>query len=126
MARKKTFQQGTVIERKYSYGTAYILRYRIRKSDGSWQEKSETLNNCSSKKAALKTLADRLKSINEKNGRPVGNQTERTFRDLLDSKWSQYLDNQGVKPSTRYAYQSVGSKRSDNRYARTAGASMHR
>ena len=29
MARRKTFQQGTVVERKYEYGTAFILRYRI-------------------------------------------------------------------------------------------------
>src|SRR5215813_7809421 len=60
MARRKTFQQGTVIERKYEYGTAFILRYRIRKSDGSWQEKSETLKDCSSKKATLKILSERL------------------------------------------------------------------
>ena len=110
MARRKTFQQGTVVERKYEYGTAFILRYRIRKSDGSWQEKSETLRDCSSKKAALRVLSDRLKSINEKNGRTGSNQTERTFGDLLGSKWSQYLDNQSVKPSTRYAYASVLKK----------------
>ena len=52
MARRRTFQQGTVVERKYEYGTAFILRYRIRKPDGGWQEKSETLTDCSSKKAA--------------------------------------------------------------------------
>jgi integrase len=110
MARRKTFQQGTVVERKYEYGTAFILRYRIRKLDGGWQEKSETLTDCSSKKAALKVLSVRLQSINEKNGRTGSNQTERKFGDLLGSKWSQYLDNQSVKPSTRYAYASVLKK----------------
>src|SRR5215471_3831656 len=110
MARRKTFQQGTVVERKYAHGTAFILRYRIRKSNGGWQEKSETLADCSSKKAALKVLSTRLQSINEKNGRTGSNQTERTFGDLLGSKWSQYLDNQSVKPSTRYAYESVLKK----------------
>ncbi len=78
MARRKTFQQGTVVERKYAYGTAFILRYRIRKSDGGWEEKSETLNDCSSKKAALKILSDRLQKINDRNGRTGGNHTERT------------------------------------------------
>src|SRR5262249_13227631 len=96
MARRKTFQQGTVVERKYEYGTAFILRYRLRKLDGGWQEKSETLTDCFSKKAALKVLSTRLQSINEKNGRTGSNQTERTFGNLLGSKWSQYLDNQSV------------------------------
>ncbi|PYR83374.1 MAG: hypothetical protein DMG19_19285 [Acidobacteria bacterium] len=111
MARRKTFQQGTVVERKYEYGTAFILRYRIRKTDGGWQEKSETLNDCSSKKAALKILSTRLHSINERNGRTGGSHTERKFGDLLDSKWFEYLENQSVKPSTRYAYESVLKKR---------------
>jgi integrase len=110
MARRKTFQQGTVVERKYEYGTAFILRYRIRKLDGGWQEKSETLSDCSSKKAALKVLSMRLQSINEKNGRMGSHQTERKFGDLLGSKWSRYLDNQSVKASTRYAYGSVLKK----------------
>ena len=110
MARRKTFQQGTVVERKYAHGTAFILRYRIRKPNGGWQEKSETLADCSSKKAALKVLSTRLHSINEKNGRTGSNQTERKFGDLLGSKWSQYLDNQSVKPSTRYAYDSILKK----------------
>jgi Phage integrase, N-terminal SAM-like domain len=110
MARRKTFQQGTVVERKYEYGTAFILRYRIRKLDGGWQEKSETLSNCSSKKAALKILSTRLQDINEKNGRTGSNQAERTFGDLLGSKWSEYLDKQSVKPSTGYAYESVLKK----------------
>src|SRR5262245_916897 len=67
-ARRKTIQTGTVGEREYAYGTAFILRYRIRTLDGGWQEKSETLADCSSKKAALKVLASRLQTINEKNG----------------------------------------------------------
>src|SRR5215813_7809422 len=45
--------------------------------------------------------------INERNGRPVGDHKERTFEDLLGSKWSQYVDNQCIKPSTRCAYASV-------------------
>jgi hypothetical protein len=47
---------------------AFILRYRVRKLDGGWHEKSETLSDCSSKKAALKILNTRLQSINERNG----------------------------------------------------------
>jgi len=110
MARRMTFQQGIVVERKYAHGTAFILRYRIRKPNGGWQEKGETLADCSSKKAALKVLSARLQNINEKNGRTASNQTERKFGDLLGSKWSQYLDNQSVKPSTRYAYDSILKK----------------
>jgi len=34
MARKKSYQRGTVIERNYDYGMAYVLRYRIRNSTG--------------------------------------------------------------------------------------------
>jgi integrase len=89
---------------------AFILRYRVRKLDGGWHEKSETLSDCSSKKAALKIINTRLQSINERNGRTGSTHTERTFGDLLGSNWSQYLDNQSVKPSTRYAYKSVLKK----------------
>ena len=111
MARKrKTFQQGSVVERRYEYGTAFILRYRVRTIDGGWQEKSETLEDCSSKKAALKVLSTRLQSVNEKNGRASTDHTERTFSDLLESKWPDYLNNQGVKPSTRYSYNAIQKK----------------
>src|SRR5262245_3909464 len=109
-ARSTTFQQGTVVERKYTYGTAFILRYRIRKPNGGWQGKRETLPDCSSKKAALQVLSTRLQSINKKNGRADSNQTERKFGDILGSKWSRYLDKQNVKPSSRYSYASVLKK----------------
>ena len=51
-----------------------------------------------------------MHSINERNGRTGGSHTERKFGDLLDSKWFEYLENQSVKPSTRYAYESVLKK----------------
>ena len=108
--RRKTYQQGSVVERRYEYGTAYILRYRRRTIDGRWEEKSETLSDCQTKKDALKVLATRLKDVNEKNGRADANEPERTFSDLLDSKWPDYLDNQGVKASTRYSYSAVLKK----------------
>ena len=50
MARKKSFQRGSVREQKYKSGPVYILRYRIREPDGSWTEKSETLRGCPNKK----------------------------------------------------------------------------
>src|SRR5262245_15846685 len=106
----KDISTGNCGRRKYAHGTAFILRYRIRKPNGGWQEKSETLADSSSKKAALKVLSARLQNINEKNGRTASNQTERKLGDLLGSKWSQYLDNQSVKPSTRYAYDSILKK----------------
>ena len=41
MARK-SYQQGKVVTRKYKYGTAFILRYRVKRPDGSWMQKSMT------------------------------------------------------------------------------------
>ena len=41
MARK-SYQQGKVVTRKYKYGIAFILRYRVRRPDGSWMQKSMT------------------------------------------------------------------------------------
>ncbi len=106
MARK-SYQQGKVVTRKYKYGTAFILRYRVRQPDGSWIEKSETLRDCKDKKTAQRRLGERLGRINSKNGagaEPIS--ASRTFADIVGSPWMHYLDNGDVKPSTRYSYDS--------------------
>ena len=109
MARKKSYQRGTVIERNYDYGMAYVLRYRVRNSEGGWTEKSETLKDCRTKKAAMKELAKRLESINAGNG-GLAPRAGKRFSDLFVSDWPNYLDNAGVKPSTRYSYESILKK----------------
>lgn len=106
MARKKSksYQRGSIVARKRRYGTAYILRYRVRNGD-TWVEKSETLEDCPNRKTALEELNKRLKSVNKDNSTPKPR--EITFNELLESHWADYLDTQAIKPSTRYGYGSI-------------------
>ena len=55
MARK-SFQRGSVTERRYKSGKVYILQYRIRRPGGGWIQKSETLRDCPDKKTARRKI----------------------------------------------------------------------
>lgn len=109
MARKKSYQKGTVREVKAKSGLLFKLRYRRRRPEGGWTEITETLRDCLSKKAARKVLDERLQQINASNG-GVASGGLRKFADILGSVWPQYLDAQNVKESTRYTWSSIVRK----------------
>lgn len=108
-ARRQSYQRGCVVERQYDYGKVFMLRFRARKPDGGWMQKTETLRDCPNKKQALKRLEERLKEINSSNGGSV-ERSEKQFSDLLASLWPAYLDNNGIKASTRGPYESTIQK----------------
>lgn len=109
MARKRrSYQQGSVKEVQLKSGSAFRLRYRKRKPDGGWAEFTETLRDCPSKKAAQKTLDDRLQKINGSNGGMT--QGLKTMSDLLQSVWPNYLTKQRVKGSTRSSWDTIVNK----------------
>jgi len=108
MARRKSYQKGTVIEVKVRSGTVYRLRYRKRRPEGGWAEFTETLRDCANKKAARKILDDRLQAINGSNGGTA--QRLKTMSDFLKSVWPNYLTKQRVKDSTRASWESMTQK----------------
>ena len=94
MARK-SFQKGTVLERRYDYGTTYIARWRERDPEGGWREKSKTLRDCPDKKTAQKELDRILRQINRRNGVAAYRANVR-FNDLLGKHWPNYLKSADV------------------------------
>ena len=108
MARRKSYQQGTVIEVKGKRLTVFRLRYRRRKPEGGWAEFTETLRDCANKKAARKILDDRLQAINGSNGGTA--QRLKTMSDFLKSVWPNYLTTQRVKDSTRASWKTMTQK----------------
>jgi len=104
MARK-SFQKGTVVERKYEYGTTYIARWREKDPEGRWKEKSKTLRDCPDKKTAQKELDRILREINRRNG-AAAYQANVRFNDVLGKHWPNYLKSADVKPSTQQAWKS--------------------
>jgi integrase len=106
MARK-SYQKGTIIERSYRDGSPkFVLRYRERKPDGEWSEKTETLRGVTSRREAQRILDNRLREINRRNGFPRV-QGNLEFSELLDKYWSNYLSNVELKPSTRSVWHSM-------------------
>ena len=104
MARK-SFQKGTVIERRYDYGTTYIARWREKNPEGQWREKSKTLRDCPDKKTAQKELDQILRDINRRNGVAAYRANVR-FNEVLNKHWPNYLKSADVKPSTQGAWKS--------------------
>jgi len=107
--KKKSYQQGSIRVYRAKSGTVYRLRYRERKPDGGWAEVTETLRDCTSKKAARKILDERLQKINGSNGGMVQG-APKTMSDLLGSVWPNYLSKQRVKRSTRDSWGSIVKK----------------
>ena len=111
MARRKTrsYQQGSIVRRERQSGSVFIGRYRDRDLSGAWREKTVTLRDCPTMKAARKKLDKILKPINEEDGFS-GDKPDVLFAELLESYWPNYLDSREVKPSTRSAYASLVRK----------------
>ena len=103
--------KGCVVQRKRKSGTVYIGRYRVRNAgkQTGWEEKSFTLRDCKTMKAAQKGLDRILDDLNRGDG--VLEEPERVpFDHVLDRLWPNHLDTQGVKPSTRRSYSVMVAK----------------
>jgi hypothetical protein len=55
----QTFQQGSVEEIRTNKGLAHKIRYRVRRVDGTWKQRSETLYGLSGVKAAKAVIRQR-------------------------------------------------------------------
>lgn len=84
------------------HGIAFVIRYRLRTSDGKWTQKAETLYGLSGKKAARAKLDERLRESENK----APEVTELTVERFSDDYWKPSLDRKQVKPSTRRSYES--------------------
>jgi integrase len=99
-----SFQRGYVSGALHTHkGTAYVIRYRVRKADGSWTHKAERLYGLDGKKAARAVLDQRVREAS-KQSVFVEDLTVQAF---VDQYWKAYLDRLGAKPSTRKSYGSI-------------------
>src|SRR5262245_47235124 len=92
---RPSFQKGFVSEgRRTKHGLAFVIRYRVRTTEGKWVHKSETLYGLKGKKDARGILSERLRDSTN-SMRPPATLTVRTF---IDQYWRPYLDRRDVKP----------------------------
>ena len=110
MARKTTFQRGSVEVKNGKF----TLRYRLRTGLDQWQDKRETLINpetmepCVEENEAQQVAQARMVTINRiNNNLSAGVPTLEVFASTL---WKQYLEEKEAKPSTRLSYASIVNK----------------
>jgi integrase len=103
MARRRkrsSYQKGYVFPRKTANGLQHVIRFRVRKADGSFKHLAETVRS-PRKKDAERVLAERLREVNRGDTLPA----DVTFEEFADTHWETYLQ-QNTKPSTRAVYKS--------------------
>lgn len=101
---RRSYQQGYVSDPiKTRNGTKFVIRYRLRTSEGKWRHKAETLYGLAGKKAAQAVLHQR---INESSPRAILTH-DLTLAQFIDAYWKPYLERQGTKPSTWQGYDSL-------------------
>jgi len=103
---RKSFQKGHVTARRTRHGMVYDIRYRVRKLEGGWKQRCETLDALGEGKSgrakAEEILQARLKEANPATGLVAP--THVTLQEMVDTHWQHYLDRKRVKPSTRSSY----------------------
>ena len=100
---RHSYQRGYVSEGKRTRrGLAFVIRYRLRTTEGKWTHKSEVLYGLAGKKEARAELDKRIRSS---ENRPL-EQKDLTVQDFVETYWRPYLDRKQVKPSTRRSYES--------------------
>jgi hypothetical protein len=97
---RSSFQKGYVFSRTTERGTVYVIRYRVRSTDGRWRHKAETVNS-PRRKDAERILSERLREVNRGVRLPV----ETSFSDFVSSHWETYIS-QNLKPSTQASHRS--------------------
>jgi len=102
---RKSYQHGYISNPiRTKSGLKFVIRYRVRTSEGKWRHKAETLYGLSGKKAAQDELEKRIReSSTQKTPAP-----DLTLTQFIDSYWRPYLvERQHVKPSTLQGYESL-------------------
>jgi len=101
---RQSYQHGYVSNPiRFDNGLKFVIRYRVRTSEGKWRHKAETLYGLSGKKAAQAILDQRIReSSTQKTTSP-----DLTLTQFIDNYWRPYLDRQDVKPSTLQGYNSL-------------------
>jgi integrase len=101
---RQSYQRGYVSEPiQTRRGAAFKIRYRVRTLDGNWRQKSETLYGLSGRKAARKTLDQRIQAASKALPEAAG----LTMRRFTEAYWEPYLERKRVKPSTLASYKSA-------------------
>ena len=100
---RHSYQRGWVSEGKRTRrGLAFVIRYRLRTTEGKWTHKSEVLYDVAGKKEARAELDKRIRGS---ENRP-SEHTELTVQDFVETHWRTNLGRKQVKPSTRRSYES--------------------
>ena len=101
---RRSYQKGYVSKpTRTNDGMKFVIRYRVRTSEGVWQHKAETLYGLSGKKAAQAILDERIRDEStQKTTTP-----NLTLTQFIDAYWRPYLERQNVKPSTLQGYDSL-------------------
>jgi hypothetical protein len=101
---RQSYQHGYVSNPiRFDNGLKFVIRYRVRTSEGKWRHKAETLYGLSGKKAAQAILDQRIReSSTQKTTSP-----DLTLTQFIDTTWRPYLERQDVKPSTLQGYDSL-------------------
>jgi len=101
---RKSYQHGYVSNPiRTNNGLKFVIRYRVRTSEGKWRHKAETLYGLSGKKAAQAILDQRIRDTStQKTTTP-----ELTLAQFIEAYWRPYLERQSVKPSTLQGYDSL-------------------
>lgn len=101
---RTSYQQGYVSNPiRTKIGLKFVIRYRVRTSEGKWRQKAETLYGLAGKKAAQAVLDQR---IGESAPRKIRSQ-DLTLAQFIDAYWKPYLERRGAKPSTWQGYDSL-------------------
>lgn len=101
---RKSYQQGYVSNPiRTKEGLKFVIRYRVRTSEGKWQHKAETLYGLGGKKAARAALDQRI--CESSAGRIQT--ADLTLAQFIHVYWKPSLERQSVKPSTREGYDSL-------------------
>jgi len=99
---RTSYQKGYVSDPvRTNKGLKFVIRYRVRTSEGKWQHKAETLYGLTGKKAAQGILNERIGD----SRKPMAPQM--TLTQFIEAYWRPYLDRQGIKPSTLEGYNSL-------------------
>jgi integrase len=104
---RKSYQRGYVSDPiRTKSGLKFVIRWRVRTSEGKWQHKAETLYGLSGKKAAQTVLDERMREIStQKKVTP-----DLTLTQFIDTYFRPYLERQRIKPSTLQGYDSLLKK----------------
>ena len=84
-------------------GTVFKIRYRVRSTNGKWNQRAETLYGLCGRKAARAVLDERIREASFTKLQD----SELSLKAFVDVWWKPYLQRKGVKPSTRANYDSA-------------------